>query len=681
MGVVLASHAKSLLRCPLLYCYVVRFLRKFDVSDRDPSQSCRELADFACSLRRLFVEGYILCDGGGVELPGIGLGKTICQIAMEQCSDMRTFQYGDKVKTLWSKTSRQECEVSLAAIGSVVKDVLARLEADFHHNDLYLSLETMDLEAWRSALHASAASRGQPPAPEGRTLAGLRRKARRLCEALGLAYTFEAWLEVVQTALEHVKLVRQEMDLKKGDRVDNRMVWFRALSAQARGVETGFGSWTWVAPLIQFYLSVMDGTGAIERGLGRHADFLAAHVGAPEGGGVSASEACFEVCREGPQTEQEMFTKGPGDVLLLTDFSRQCASLWLVLHGRRFACSKVRANHGRTGTGWRLKGSMKATRCRQHAAADMLVEQAAADEKRADVRPRPTIIGVSRCRLMSGVAQQPPPTPTKTLLHFRRTTELRMAEKARGKVWVGHGPNPPKLRRGPEFVASTPTVAVQAVLAGKWLARAKGKAKSKAKSKASALAASQGAKRGSEASSGSALQVIEDVDAPDTPAKYRKVGLSGVEGANSIIVGSQDDLLKGDLSSELLEVWLGVLGLGKKVHTQAEVPGTNTGKTYAASASSIPAKVQFTEKFVRKHKRLHKSFNAVSSRPGSTWQAVPALASSQGAHKIGSTEDFRDFLLAVRRSAKHGVDCRYAEATTKGLAISRYGRPREAIAT
>ena len=84
-----------------------------------------------------------MCDTAG-EMPGLGASKTITQIAMEQCEDMQQFRYGNKVKTLWSKTSRQECEGSLAAMRTVVEDVLARLNVDFHVNDLYMMFHCMN---------------------------------------------------------------------------------------------------------------------------------------------------------------------------------------------------------------------------------------------------------------------------------------------------------------------------------------------------------------------------------------------------------------------------------------------------------------------------------------------------------------------------------------------------------
>jgi hypothetical protein len=72
---------------------------------------------------------------------------------MEQCEDMQQFRYGNKAKTLWSTTSRQECEGSLAAMRTVVEDVLARLNVDFHVNDLYMIFHCMNLDEWHEAFN------------------------------------------------------------------------------------------------------------------------------------------------------------------------------------------------------------------------------------------------------------------------------------------------------------------------------------------------------------------------------------------------------------------------------------------------------------------------------------------------------------------------------------------------
>jgi hypothetical protein len=62
----------------------LEFLRAFDVTDHDPSRTLPEIQDFLRVLRALFVQGYVLCDAGEVDLPpGLGTRKTLSQIAME----------------------------------------------------------------------------------------------------------------------------------------------------------------------------------------------------------------------------------------------------------------------------------------------------------------------------------------------------------------------------------------------------------------------------------------------------------------------------------------------------------------------------------------------------------------------------------------------------------------------
>ena len=57
-------------------------------------------------------------------------------------------------------------------------------------------------------------------------------------------------------------------------------------------------------PLISFYIAIADGTGCVERGLGRHAAFLESHVGGPDN---EMAEACLEIAVEGPGEEQQVF--------------------------------------------------------------------------------------------------------------------------------------------------------------------------------------------------------------------------------------------------------------------------------------------------------------------------------------------------------------------------------------
>ncbi len=83
-------------------------LRRFDRSDPDPALASAAVADFAVRVRRLFIDGYILMDP---DQPGL---MTLTQIVLEQCSDIREFRYGERVKVLWSKTTKAECQHHLA---------------------------------------------------------------------------------------------------------------------------------------------------------------------------------------------------------------------------------------------------------------------------------------------------------------------------------------------------------------------------------------------------------------------------------------------------------------------------------------------------------------------------------------------------------------------------------------
>jgi hypothetical protein len=197
--------------------------------------------------------------------------------------------------------------------------VLKRLAADFYEQDLYMSFEALDLHKWQTVLAATQDEKVRCSIP-------LLRKARRLCDSLGVAWNPEKFAQVVKKA---VQFRRQR--LPQGD-VDNRNAWAHLLA-------TSFEH-AWMLPVVQFYVSHPDGTGDVERGLGEHARFHDSHRGAPEGQALSATEMCPEIRKEGPQTAAELFTQTEAGDLQLTDFSRQLAQLWLDTHGRRFACQK-----------------------------------------------------------------------------------------------------------------------------------------------------------------------------------------------------------------------------------------------------------------------------------------------------------------------------------------------------
>ena len=80
-----------------------------------------------------------------------GSAKTFTQIIMEQLNEAIEIRYGGKLKVLWNRTSKAECQASFQEISQVVQDTLSRLHADFRDQDLYMAFEAMDIKAWQTA--------------------------------------------------------------------------------------------------------------------------------------------------------------------------------------------------------------------------------------------------------------------------------------------------------------------------------------------------------------------------------------------------------------------------------------------------------------------------------------------------------------------------------------------------
>jgi hypothetical protein len=129
-----------------------------------------------------------------------------------------------------------------------------------------------------------------------------------------------------------------------------------------------------------------------------------------------------------------MFSQARGGQLLFTEFSRNCAQQWIVHHGRRFACTKKRKDHGRTHTKWRLKGSMLAVRKLQNVAADLLIKAATRDDHDENAKTsRNTILGVTRCKLMRGAVRSEVPLATKQLENFRKNDVGSLGSEGKGQ--------------------------------------------------------------------------------------------------------------------------------------------------------------------------------------------------------------------------------------------------------
>ena len=72
----------------------LEFLRRFDVHDHDPACTAKEVETFLSTLRRLFIQGYVLCDTSGpCSDAGLGQKKTLTQIAIENMEEPLVLAY------------------------------------------------------------------------------------------------------------------------------------------------------------------------------------------------------------------------------------------------------------------------------------------------------------------------------------------------------------------------------------------------------------------------------------------------------------------------------------------------------------------------------------------------------------------------------------------------------------
>jgi hypothetical protein len=79
----------------------VRFMRKYDVNDKDPTSERRDLDEYRDLLKKLFTDCYILCAPESPErlsVPSLP-AKTITQIVMDQCELMPTIRFGNRTET------------------------------------------------------------------------------------------------------------------------------------------------------------------------------------------------------------------------------------------------------------------------------------------------------------------------------------------------------------------------------------------------------------------------------------------------------------------------------------------------------------------------------------------------------------------------------------------------------
>ena len=481
-------------------------------------------------------------------------------------------------------------------------------------------------------------------------------KFRRLCDALSVPCDAEKFDRLVKAAVR----LRQSLLRPANADVDNRTVW-PLLLAKSK-------DYHWALPVIQFYVAHPDGTSDVERGLGEHARFRDSHQGAPDGPDLSATEMCLEIRKEGLQTASALFTQGADGVLLLTDFSRELATLWLERHGRRFACAKPRCDRGKRNTGW---GSLKAVAQLQKSATTTLVAQAARDGGPEAASRRRTIVGTRLAELMRKVAQTDAPKASKKILNFRKTTAQRIEQKTKVASWPGFAPTLPVLRRKPgqtkgqllgtpASASSAPATDARAMARRAVLWSVSRRASAKARAATPSTTA--------RAPTAYPMLVVCDRPSSGEPApKYRKVSASAAARAKSIMVPSHDDLQKADANSDLLMTWMNIVAYGKSVHAR---DSSEKIVEYKAAVQTVPAVIALSNRFSTKHGHFAKALKSICQSKGSLWRL--GRADEKNATSIDDTEALRKKLLSLQRFPHiAGIDCKYASGPTTKL--TRFG--------
>ena len=603
----------------------MKFIRLFDVNDHDPSLTNKQLKDFLDMLTKLFQKGYVVAEVSCCNADTTQW-KSLTEIAMNQVMVQKVFSYGTVSWPLWGadSVSISECKKHLASMSRVVTDVEGRLLAEFRSGDLLGSMLAFDLDSWSEALGAE-----NDPAcrrPQIRTLIGC---VTVLCEKLRVKISTRHWTQAARNVLElRTRLLRESAD----SALDNRLVWSKALDCH---VLKG-GDWTWV---INFFKAFWDGTGAVERGLGKDKHNQRPHSGkrgeSDENSHLYAMLA--ELHDEGPRREQDVFQKKEDGVLLLTDFSRACARQWVLERGRRFCTYKKRSHCVQEkqvpliqkGTDAYVKlGAGKAQKERQLLATIDLALPI------ADRPARPTLLGDKLSHLMRRVHLTTVPEPSKPLQDFRKSTARKLAAKAAVGVWSGFAKVAPPLRLGGSALvahAQSQSAARQCLRASLW--RRGGR-------KPAASASTPGDYENLKKRAALSLRPGKKLKVNGIAPRVKAIHVDEPFEAVCQQSGSA-------LHESVLNKWLEVIAHGSTTID----PQGNSQKHVAAFGT----RWQFYAHhgFKKKHANIFHKMTQISERPNSNWTIHNTLPTKSCQKKliqiIGKLEDFRNALVRMRR--------------------------------
>ena len=652
----------------------VEFLRVFDVDDHDIARTYPEETGFRKFLDEMFVQGRVFdnLQHADEAAPNEGSRKTLARIALEEVQDEYTVSYGNKTRKLWASAGGvafvQECRQILGSLGGVVRDLKDRMAVEIAREDLQAAFVAFDLGAWRRAIaRAQGKSIDASMLDAHYTRTQLTACAARLCKIfLGIddGEVGPEWKRMVRLAIEQRHRMRigprcspseyvrtAAWDIAEPNPIDNRMVW--RLVLESGGVPLR------LRPVVLAYFACLHGSGCVERGLGRDKRAVVEpHVGSlrPSAEVEEENSKCLELHRDGPMHEHDLFVKSSeNDVLLLTEFSRACAVLWLETHGRRFgANAKVRkdvAVPANRKLGQQTDAALRrgARSCYAKIAQEANSSRKVSRSARC-LDARPTILGVQRKDLMKEIrTTQDLETVTKGTKRYREFTKRKAREKenkrAKDGLWAGWAIDRPVMRLGGAAAVQTASscAAAHADQARRWLGRARARP-----GQVKAAGGRQVPRRPAAPREEATPLGVGSAICPAPPSSTTKFlpSLSTMRSQTVLVAKSK---LQDGCSGDDLRKWVVAIAFGKLVLVDSDVGPVDRCRLQPALGRA--RELRFTQKFSRRHPELAQITSAIAECDGSKWRVWPAApakqASSRNTEEIDSCASFVRLLRSM----------------------------------
>ena len=323
------------------------FLSLFDVASHDIAKSRCQIDSMIETLDAVFLEGRVfqnLLDGASgarnrrraaADLEGdlppahviIDAGTEVGFITEKVMHNLRhkyVFYAGGESVMLWGEPAQDDKVDLLNRLQNVAALTKERLQADFPPNDVRSALSIFDK---RLVLKAFG------PQPCADTKRRMLRRVAQLATVVGCdaATTVLQYNSVLPYILQQVT----PAEPLAGNDKSNQAVWGELLDS---------GVWEKACPhrlqaaarairkLIRFYISIEDGECTVERDLGEFRSQMKEYCC----GDMLFHDDCLVLRLNGPKSTEDFDAEVAGSRAMLTSFSKDCASLWPQLFGRRF---------------------------------------------------------------------------------------------------------------------------------------------------------------------------------------------------------------------------------------------------------------------------------------------------------------------------------------------------------